>query len=263
MEREFQEVFPGVQVESGLAELLQSVVVQRVSLSRKKDLLRVYLQSRQWIHKRYIYQLEDLLKQQLFANVPMQVKIIERFQLSAQYTPENLLEVYRSSIQMELKRHSVFLFNLFYTAKISFPEPDTMKLELVDSVIAREKEEELVRILEKIFCERCGLDLKICPELVDRGEESRAMKNSERKVEEEVKNVLAHTKIGKRLMQGEEMQEEGAEEERAAKEQEKKPASEGKAASGKSADRSGQKVSRGNGKREFHGNKRSSGGFRR
>lgn len=58
MKREFQEVFPGVQVERGLAELLQSVVVQRVSLSRKKDLLRVYLQSRQWIHKRYIYQLE-------------------------------------------------------------------------------------------------------------------------------------------------------------------------------------------------------------
>ena len=69
-------------------------------------------------------------------------------------------------------------------------------------------------------------------------------------------------KVGKRLMQGEEMPEEGAEEESAAKEKEKKPASEGKAASGKSADRSGQKVSRGNGKREFHGNKRSSGGFR-
>ena len=65
MDREFQEVFPGVQVESGLEELLQGVTVQRVSLSKKKDLLRIYLHSRQWIHKRYIYQLEDLIKKQL------------------------------------------------------------------------------------------------------------------------------------------------------------------------------------------------------
>ena len=53
MNREFQEVFPGVQVESGLEELLQGVEVQRVSLSKKKDLLRVYMRSPQWIHKRY------------------------------------------------------------------------------------------------------------------------------------------------------------------------------------------------------------------
>src|SRR5699024_1866517 len=198
MNKGFREVFPGVQVESGLAELLQGVQVQRVSLNKKKDLLRIYLLSPQWIHKRYIYQLEDLIKKQLFADVPMQVKIIERFRLSAQYTPENLLEVYRSSIQMELKRHSVFLFNIFYTAKISFPEPDTMRLELVDSVVAREREEELVRILEKIFCERCGLDLKIYPELAAPEGESKALKNSERKIEEEVRSVLARTRIGQR-----------------------------------------------------------------
>ena len=199
MNKGFREVFPGVQVESGLAELLQGVQVQRVSLNKKKDLLRIYLLSPQWIHKRYIYQLEDLIKKQLFADVPMQVKIIERFRLSAQYTPENLLEVYRSSIQTELKRHSVFLFNIFYTAKISFPEPDTMRLELADSVVAREREEELVRILEKIFCERCGLDLKIYPELAAPEGESKALKNSERKIEEEVRSVLARTRIGQRL----------------------------------------------------------------
>ena len=74
MNKGFREVFPGVQVESGLAELLQGVQVQRVSLNKKKDLLRIYLLSPQWIHKRYIYQLEDLIKKQLFADVPMQVK---------------------------------------------------------------------------------------------------------------------------------------------------------------------------------------------
>ena len=31
------------------------------------------------------------------------VKIIEKFQLSSQYTPENFLDVYRQSILLELK----------------------------------------------------------------------------------------------------------------------------------------------------------------
>ncbi len=269
MNREFQEVFPGVQVESGLEELLQGVEVQRVSLSKKKDLLRVYMRSPQWIHKRYIYRLEELLKQQLFADVPIQVKIIERFHLSAQYTPENLLEVYGSSIRMELKRYSVFLFNLFHTARISFPEPDVMRLELADSVIAREKEEELVRILEKIFCERCGLDLKIYPELVEREEESRALKNSEKRIEEEAKNVLAHTKLGRKLLESQEgvsADEETAEDGQKHGEngEGKKDAKNAKSASIKRGEKSaagGAKPIRGNGKREFHGGAKA--GFRK
>lgn len=255
MNREFQEVFPGVRVQSSLEELLHGVQVQRVSLSRNKDLLRIYLQSPQWIHKRYIYQLEEVIKEQLFAEVPMQVKIIERFRLSAQYTPENLLEVYRSSIQMELKRYSVFLFNLFYTAKISFPEPDVMRLILTDSVIAREKEEELVRILEKIFCERCGLNLKICPELEEPQGESKALRNSERRIEEEIQNVLARTKIGQKLKanSGNDVSEESGREqaEKAEKEERQKNGEQTKSRTASGV------------RREFQGGKKGfSGGFR-
>ena len=48
----------------------------------------------------YIYQLERQIEEQLFSNVPLRVKIIERFYLSRQYTPENFLEVYRPSIDV-------------------------------------------------------------------------------------------------------------------------------------------------------------------
>ena len=40
--------------------------------------------SHQWIHKKYIYQLERQIEEQLFSNVPLRVKIIERFYLSRQ-----------------------------------------------------------------------------------------------------------------------------------------------------------------------------------
>ena len=121
MEKQFQEVFPDLRIEGGMAELLDTVEVSRVSINKKKDLLRIYVVSHQWIHKKYIYQLERQIEEQLFSNVPLRVKIIERFYLSRQYTPENFLEVYRPSILLELKNHSVFLNHLFSTAEITFP----------------------------------------------------------------------------------------------------------------------------------------------
>ena len=199
MEKQFQEVFPDLRIEGGMAELLDTVEVSRVSIHKKKDLLRIYVVSHQWIHKKYIYQLERQIEEQLFSNVPLRVKIIERFYLSRQYTPENFLEVYRPSILLELKNHSVFLNHLFSTAEITFPETNKMHLVLVDSVVAKEREEELVHILEKIFCERCGFDLIVETEMRKPEGESRAMRNSELRIREEVRHVLAHTHYGEML----------------------------------------------------------------
>jgi len=52
MEKQFQEVFPDLRIEGGMAELLDTVEVSRVSINKKKDLLRIYLVSHQWIHKK-------------------------------------------------------------------------------------------------------------------------------------------------------------------------------------------------------------------
>ena len=52
MEKQFQEVFPDLRIEGGMAELLDTVEVSRVSINKKKDLLRIYVVSHQWIHKK-------------------------------------------------------------------------------------------------------------------------------------------------------------------------------------------------------------------
>ena len=157
--------------------------------------------------------------------MPLRVKIIERFYLSRQYTPENFLEVYRPSILLELKNHSVFLNHLFSTAEITFPETNKMHLVLVDSVVAKEREEELVHILEKIFCERCGFDLIVETEMRKPEGESRAMRNSELRIREEVRHVLAHTHYGEML--GEKEQNRMEEQAEAAGEQPKAAAAAG------------------------------------
>ena len=213
--KEFAAAFPGLQVEGELAGLLGAVRVARVAINRKKDLLRVYLVSSQWIHKKHIFRLEEEMERQLFSNTPLRVKIIEKFYLSRQYTPERLLEVYRSSILLEMKRYSVLLFHMFRTARISFPEEGRMNLELSDSVIGHEKEEELYRILDKIFCERCGMKLSIQISYYQR-EDSRALQNSELQLQAAARRIAEHTRLAEEEQntacgQAEECEKNGAE----------------------------------------------------
>ncbi|HBA51189.1 MAG TPA: PolC-type DNA polymerase III, partial [Lachnospiraceae bacterium] len=87
----------------------------------------------------------------------MTVRIFERFELSSQYTPENLMEAYRESILAELLGYSHVEYNAFRTAEISYPESGGILLTLEDTIPNRGKEVELVRVLEKILVERCGL----------------------------------------------------------------------------------------------------------
>lgn len=84
---------------------------------------------------------------------------------------------------------------MFYTAEITFSDPETMELVMTDSVVARDREHELVRVLEKIFCERCGFNLKVHP-AYRKPVESKGRKNSELRILEEARQILLHSKVG-------------------------------------------------------------------
>ena len=154
MEKEFFDVFPVLKLKDQLKEWLEMVTVSRVTCNHAKTRLWVYIQSERWIHKKFIFALEDQIERQCFPGIEMQVTVIERFHLSKQYSPANFLEVYRASMELELKNYNMLEYNLFKRAQISFPSEEEMNLLLPDSVIAREKSEILVEYLHKVFCER-------------------------------------------------------------------------------------------------------------
>ena len=121
------------------------------SCNPAKTRLWVYIHSERWIHKKYIMALEDQIERQCFSGLEIQVTVIERFHLSRQYSPANFLEVYRSSMEVELKNFNMLEYNLFKRAQIAFPSDEQMNLTLPDSVISREKSGILVEYLEKFF----------------------------------------------------------------------------------------------------------------
>ena len=91
MERPFFEVFPTLQINESLKNLFAQTMVTKVAITRAKDFLRVYLFSEKLIHKKYIYEIEEAIRTQLFKGVTMTVKILEKFGLSKQYTPNGYL----------------------------------------------------------------------------------------------------------------------------------------------------------------------------
>ena len=161
MGKKFFEVFPSLKLDTGLRDLYEQVTVEKVSATKRKDFLRVYISSDRLIQKEDVFRAEGEIKKQFFPNVPMVIKFYERFHLSSQYDPKKLTEIYRDSILLELREYSPVEYNLFKKADIAFAEENTLQLTVEDTVLGKSKAEELTRILEKIYNERCGFAVSV------------------------------------------------------------------------------------------------------
>ena len=210
MAKSFFEVFPQLKLDTDLHGMLDDATVLKVSTTRQRNSLRIYLGCGRLLPKEKIYFLESELKRQLFPHHTMNIKIIEHFQLSEQYTLKNLLDVYWSSILTEFHRYSLLEYNLLRQAKVDVVEENTLRISLEDSVLAHQKEEEIYHILEKIFNERCNLSVQIQMEFHEK-KESKYRKNADLKMQNEVENVIRLSSFGaKRHSEGEYLESEEA-----------------------------------------------------
>lgn len=188
MERKFSDVFPNLQVSKEAENLLAKVAVAKVAVTSARDFLRIFIVCETWIQKQIIYEIEEAIHRQCFDGEEITIKIIEKFHLSGQYTAENFFPMYRDSILLELKNYSIFEYNLLRRGKCEFLQPDQMLLTIEKSVIARDKAGELIRILEKVFRERCGLELTVQLQEIP-AKMSAARKNSDLLIEQEVEQI--------------------------------------------------------------------------
>ena len=120
MSKQFFEVFPTLKVNEGIQSLFTGVEVTKVATNSERDYLRIYILSNHLIQKKYIFMVEKLVKDQLFAKTKIQIHVVEKYDLSGQYTPENLMEAYRDSILFELEQRSVLEKSMFQKAKIGY-----------------------------------------------------------------------------------------------------------------------------------------------
>ena len=188
MGKPFFEVFPVLKLEGNVHAIMEQTLVEKVSSTKKKDFLRVYIKSNRLITKEDIWYTEQCIKNQLFPNIGMIVKLYEHFELSAQYTPEKLMDVYYESILAEIQDYSHVMYNIFKNAQFAYPTEVKMIMNLEDTVIARSKEEELTEILQKILVERCGFSLELYVEYRE-ASGSKYAAEDEMKIKQEVAQI--------------------------------------------------------------------------
>ena len=161
MGKQFFEVFPKLKLDQKNQDLFEQTEIEKVTTTKSRELIRVTFLSRHLIQKENVLKVESEIKKQFFQDYTVRVKLYERFQLSGQYTPEKLMELYRDSILLELKNYSPVEYNIFKGADISYPDEREIHLTIDDTVPARSRKDELIRILQKILNERCGFAVHI------------------------------------------------------------------------------------------------------
>ena len=188
MAKGFLEVFPTLNIAEPLKELLAMAEVEKVTSARDRSSIRVYMKSTRLIHKQNIYDLERGIKDQLFPDKQITIKIQEKYRLSGQYTPEKLLKMYKDSLLLELKHYSIVEYSMFRKAQIVFEDEGKMVLTVEDTMVNRDKTNELKRVLEKVFNERCGLPVEVAFQYIPPKENDRR-KQIELKLEREAQAI--------------------------------------------------------------------------
>lgn len=161
MNKLFLEAFPALTQDSDIRTCFEHVIIEKITSTRKQDFIRIYITSDMLIEKPAIYKAENEIKKQLFSGVTVTVKIYEKFVLSSQYTPGYLFELYQDSIFLELKAYDPVEYTLIRKADFTFEGEDQVVICLEDSVVAKKKAADIIRVLEKIFNDRCGLNATI------------------------------------------------------------------------------------------------------
>ena len=151
MSKPFFEVFPTLKVNEDIRMLFEGVEVTKVATNSDRDFIKVHLYSRHLIQKRRIYEVERLLKDQLFGRSRIQIEVKERYELSEQYTPENLMNEYFDSLLLELNEKSVVERSMLQGSRYQFEEGNILCLTLSDTIVAEGKKESLSVIWQKYF----------------------------------------------------------------------------------------------------------------
>ena len=191
MNKKFFDVFPTLKVNQEMRALFEDVEVTKVATNSDRTYLHVHLFSMHLIQKRHICAMETAIKEQLFALNLIQIQMVEQYQLSGQYTPENLLREYRESILLELKQRSVVECNMFANAKFRFEEDKILCIEFEDSIVAEGKAESILSLLKEVFEERCNIPVDIRV-IYHEAKKSKMQEHNALRLQQEVNAIVEH-----------------------------------------------------------------------
>ena len=120
--KNFLEVFPNLNLSDDLKSIFEIVDVTRIATNTEHTKIRIYIESSRLIEKSAIFKIREELKRGLRTGKKIEIQIVEKYNLSKQYTRENLFEIYRESIILELNEISPIIATFFKKSPVRFDE---------------------------------------------------------------------------------------------------------------------------------------------
>ena len=188
MSKPFFEVFPTLKAGEDISNMFEGAQVLKVTTNSDRTFLRVHIVSRHLIQKTLVYEMEHLIKNQLFGRSAVQVEIREKYELSGQYTPENVMAEYLDSFLAELDTRSVVERNMLQNAKCTFEEGNILCMQLIDTVIAQGKKDSLTDYLKGVYADRFGLPIEI--RVMYQEPKESTLKYNDMRLQQEVDSIL-------------------------------------------------------------------------
>ena len=175
---------------------MEQMTVERVSATKSGNYLRIYIHGEHLIPKEKIAMVETEITEQLFKGKETTVKIYDTYTLSKQYTLKNLFDEYFESILWEFQNYNHIHHMLLKKADIEFLSDSKMKLVVEETELNKGVVKDVVRILDKILYERCGIPAEIDVDYKE-PQKSRYAQESLIKVEKQVTDILERIEISK------------------------------------------------------------------
>lgn len=173
MEKTFDAVMPDLKIPKAMEGLMQWLEITKIATTNRHTLLKIYVTAKRLIDKVALNQLEASIKKQYFNDKDLKVRIVERYELSEQYSVNKILEEYQSHFLKELKGVSILIYNLYKKAVIHYDEDNgILNVDIPDSIINRQKGKQLQDLLLKVFNERfdCRIEVHMHYTDVDTGQ---------------------------------------------------------------------------------------------
>ncbi len=151
------EVFEEIHVKPDLENAFQEVEVEKITASRIAGKTVLHLKSRRLLEFQQKEEMERVLEKQFFGQTGQKVEFAIVYQLSGQYNPKSLWELYRESVICEVEKESRMASFLLKKAAVSFDlqaDIPVMKLDIEDTFVNRTLASELKNFLELMYAER-------------------------------------------------------------------------------------------------------------
>ncbi|MBR2190511.1 MAG: PHP domain-containing protein, partial [Eubacterium sp.] len=186
--KKFFDVFQNLKLKDDIKALFEDVTVIKITTNRDHTKMRVYIESSRLIEKSAIYDVKKAIEKSLMTGKHMEVQIIEKYNLSSQYTREYLLEEYKESLSLEFNEISHSFGVTFKKAPMHFND-NVLEISFIKNIVSESQVNEMKDRLISIFAERFGMPIEV-EVFLKESEGKRFEEHNKKKIENEVQAIM-------------------------------------------------------------------------